>query len=161
MNIGDKVIFKKNGREWNYGKITGNVNGRSYIIEDNINNFYRRNRRVIAKTNNNVITQGDIILEENNLNNLKEINIVPPMARRRNDENPEIPNQIEFDNEEAQNELTANISGDESFESALSSSFEHEPESNENTDDSSANHTGYYRTRSGRTVIPPKRYGFE
>lgn len=32
LNMGDLVIFKKNGNEWNYGTIVGNVNNRSYII---------------------------------------------------------------------------------------------------------------------------------
>lgn len=53
LNEGERIVFKKNGKElWHYGKIVKNVNERSYIVVDNYNNYYRRNRRFIAKTKN-------------------------------------------------------------------------------------------------------------
>ena len=64
LNFGDLVIFKKNGKEWNYGTIVGNVNGRSYIIRDNLENYFRRNRRFIAKTKNNEVNGEELMFEE-------------------------------------------------------------------------------------------------
>lgn len=70
-------------------------NGRSYIVVDNFNNFFRRNRRFIAKTNNNQITQAELLLKENitrdnSKDSFKEINIVPPerqaLAGNNNDQ---------------------------------------------------------------------------
>lgn len=63
--LGDLVIFKKNGKEWNYGTIVGNFNDKSYIVKDHFENHYRRNRRFIAKTVNGGFTKGDLLFEEN------------------------------------------------------------------------------------------------
>lgn len=65
LNLGDLIIFKKNGKEWNYGTIVGNVNGRSYIVKDNFENYFRRNRRFIAKTRNNEINGGEVFNSNN------------------------------------------------------------------------------------------------
>lgn len=50
--VGNKVMFKKTASEWVYGVVTDIVNDRSYIIKTASNNFYRRNRRLIVKSNN-------------------------------------------------------------------------------------------------------------
>lgn len=53
------------GKEWHYGKVVGTVNGRSYIIRDSFDNYFRRNRRFIAKTQNNDFNASDLCFEEN------------------------------------------------------------------------------------------------
>lgn len=65
LNVHDRVIFKKNGRKWHFGKVVGNVNDRSYIIADNLGNHFRHNRRFIAKTNNNDFNSSEFLCEEN------------------------------------------------------------------------------------------------
>lgn len=90
LEVGDRVIFEKNGRECNYGRIVGNVNGRSYIVRDAFENFFRRNRRFIARTENNNFNASEMLFEEhikrnidNAMNNFKEIQTAPPPARVR------------------------------------------------------------------------------
>lgn len=51
FNVGDHVMFKKSGRKWHYGVISSIVNDRSYIIDDEKGNVFRRNRRQIVRAN--------------------------------------------------------------------------------------------------------------
>lgn len=62
LNVGDSVMFKKNSKQWFYGKIVRNINDRSCLLTDNIGNFYRRNRKFIinADSSNNL----DDIIED-------------------------------------------------------------------------------------------------
>lgn len=80
LNLNDLVIFKKNNKEWHYGKIVGIVNDRSYIIQDTFQNHFRRNRRFTAKTKNNEFNASDLLFEENvksgHLDNAPEIQII-------------------------------------------------------------------------------------
>lgn len=91
LSAGDLVIFKKNGKEWHYGKITGTVNDRSYIIKDSFDNYFRRTRRFIAKTNNDDFNASDFVLEDNikvsGWHNLPEIQIVPDKKLVNNQSN--------------------------------------------------------------------------
>lgn len=78
LGLGDLVIFKKNGKEWHYGKIVGIVNDRSYIIKD-----------AFARTKNEDFSASDLMYEENvksgNLDNLPEIQIVKPSDNATNE----------------------------------------------------------------------------
>lgn len=52
LNTGDKVMFKKEASNWVYGEIVEAVNDRSYLIKSCAGKIFRRNRRLIVKTNN-------------------------------------------------------------------------------------------------------------
>lgn len=78
LSDGEKIIFKKNGKEWKYGKIVRRVNDRSYIIVDDFDNHFRRNRKFIVKTQNNDFNPGDVLLGENPINGPASQNIVTP-----------------------------------------------------------------------------------
>ena len=58
-------MFKKCGKEWNYGKIVSAFNKRSYIIRDTFDNYFRRNRRFIRKTKNGDFNASELLFEEN------------------------------------------------------------------------------------------------
>lgn len=172
LNIGDKIIFKKNGNEWNYGIITGNINNRSYIVRDNFNNNYRRNRRFIAKTVHSEFNPSDLVFEDNirvnisdnNLNNLVEINIVPPSVN--NSANNSLENSLNNsldDSIDDNNYVTADESEVSMEPNQLDQSFDGTivPESMVEENANISPTDDYYHTRSGRAVRPPKRYGFD
>lgn len=73
LNDGDKVIFKRNGKEWTYGKIVRNVDGRSYVIIDDFENYYRRNRRFIVRTNNNDFDTSELLIQDRQNELLNEL----------------------------------------------------------------------------------------
>lgn len=52
--LGDRVMFKKTANEWvyGYGLVTDIANDRSYIVKTATNDFFRRNRRFIVRSNN-------------------------------------------------------------------------------------------------------------
>lgn len=89
LNIDDGVIFKKNSKEWNYGTIVADVNGKSYVIRDSFGHHFRRNRRFIAKTKNTGFDTGELLLEEGVLtdgagmgnHNFNQVQIVQPMEQ--------------------------------------------------------------------------------
>ncbi|XP_055543275.1 uncharacterized protein LOC129728833 [Wyeomyia smithii] len=62
--IGDSVIFKKRSKEWQYGTITRDVNGRSYIVRDGFGNYFRRNRRLMKRTTNDYTDLRDMLIED-------------------------------------------------------------------------------------------------
>ena len=93
LNVGDLIMFKKNGKDWCYGTIVSKFNKRSYIVRDNFNNEYRRNRRLITITKNNFINTSDMLYENyfkkfpyvNNYSQeaSKKLNItVPPLENK-------------------------------------------------------------------------------
>ncbi|XP_055906731.1 uncharacterized protein K02A2.6-like [Eupeodes corollae] len=47
LNENDKIMFKKDEKDWLYGTISKKVNDRSYIVNDSEDNKFRRNRRHI------------------------------------------------------------------------------------------------------------------
>lgn len=168
LNVGDLIIFKKNSREWNYGTIIGNVNGRSYIIRDSFDNHFRRNRRFIARTKNNGFNASDLLFEENirsnvnhnnnNLENLKEIRIVTPTNNERIEDTtqenceanePELPVVVDVD-------TSVSLANEDETAGSYGSGAESEREI------VSPPVTREFRTtRSGRVVRPPVRYGYE
>lgn len=171
LNIGDLIIFKKTGKQWHYGKIVGNVNDRSYIVRDSFDNYFRRNRRFIAKTKNDDFSASDLMYEENvkmgHLDNLPEIQIVKPANEQVIVESGNSSdNNYNMLNEE--NEPTPIIVSTD--ESETSSGSENEISTEYETaggDDSDVSDHGVrpelevqLRTRSGRIVRPPKRYGY-
>lgn len=163
LRLGDLVIFKKNGKEWHYGKIVGIVNDRSYIIKDAFDYHFRRNRRFIARTKNEDFSASDLMYEENvkssNLDNLPEIQIVKPSDNVTNEmqngqTNDVIVNEPELPAEEQYDYLSSEYetAGGESSEASSDSEAEMiaEPIIEDNT----------RRTRSGRAIRPPQRYGW-
>lgn len=86
LDVGTRVIFKKNGREWHYGRISRSVNDRSYIVVDDYDNHYRRNRRFIAKAYGDGINTSEMLCEEMDLRNQLQggpNRIVPPATVRQ------------------------------------------------------------------------------
>jgi hypothetical protein len=50
LEVGERIMFKKNENMWVYGKVKEQFNGRSYLVVDGLGNVYRRNRRLIKKS---------------------------------------------------------------------------------------------------------------
>lgn len=178
LSLGDLVIFKKSGKEWNYGTIVGHVNNRSYIIRDSFNNFFRRNRRFIAKTKNADFNASDMMFEENiksdvqNPDSLKEIQIVP-RANTNNNNNFKDKSNLAHTNqntncnvEESALPVLDNYTDElsDEYETAGSDESEAEvlntPETSEINQEQNVDNERY-RTRSGRAVGPPRRYGWD
>lgn len=165
LNVGDLVIFKKNGKEWHYGKIVGLVNDRSYIIKDAFDNHFRRNRRFIARTKNEDFNAGDLLFEENiksgYSNNLPEIQIARPIVNFNEPiQNEETPMNIVIADEP---ELPVEVE----IQDYHNSSSEYETAGSDDSDTNMGSETEIipepvitdtYRTRSGRAVRPPQRY---
>ncbi|XP_055314022.1 uncharacterized protein LOC129575118 [Sitodiplosis mosellana] len=173
LKLGDLVIFKKNGKEWHYGKIVGIVNERSYIIKDSFENHFRRNRRFIAKTKNEDFSASDLMFEENvksgQSNNLPEIQIMHPVQETVNNDDANDSRIIDTP--------ANNVSADEldlSVNLGNNSSSEYDTAEGENSEASSGSDSEVsaqpdirapnvqqeYKTRSGRSVRPPQRYGW-
>lgn len=178
LELGDRVIFKKNSKEWYYGTIVDHVNNRSYIIKDSFDNYFRRNRRFIAKTKNNNFNVSDMMYEENIKQNVtnpdifKEIQIVPEdRNNKRNSQSLNKTKQIECNVDDSQLPVSFNntsTSSDNEYETADSSESESNekcgfetPEIAVNKDNIPVMGNEQYRTSSGRTVRPPQRYGWD
>lgn len=70
---GDKVMFKKNEKEWKYGKVVKVLSERSYVVMDGNGQHYRRNRVMMKKTRNedlnvNLDSSFDDLIEDTNNN---------------------------------------------------------------------------------------------
>lgn len=171
LQVGDLVIFKKNGKDWHYGTIVAIFNDRSYIVRDGFDNYFRRNRRFIAKTKNSDFNASDLCYEENvksgSLNDLPEIRIVKPTTDNVRQNNRNVSQQNENPTEIVivdEPELSAEpiIEQDYSsseYETAGSDGSEASGGSDNDISIEPANEE-HYRTRSGRIVRPPKRYGW-
>lgn len=167
LNIGDKIIFKKSGNEWNYGTITGNINNRSYVVQDKFDNNYRRNRRFIAKTVNSEFNPSDLVFEdnikvntsENDSNNLVEINIVPPSVNHTPEESLNISSDgsVDDNNYVTADELEISMELDQANQTLAETMIFDSGDDNVGMEPAEE----YYHTRSGRTVRPPQRYGFD
>lgn len=168
--VGDTVIFKKNCREWNYGIIVGDVNGKSYIIRDSFDNHFRRNRKFIARSKNTGFNASDLLFDENvkisqNACNdqLGEIQIVSPSIQTPNG------NSDSEDCEVNEPELSTvdsdtSVSSSDEFETAGSNGSGSESESNSDAPpivNLPLAPQRFYTTRSGRAVKPRKLYGFD
>lgn len=166
--MGDLVIFKKTGKEWNYGKIVGRVDERSYIICDSFGNFYRRNRRFIAKTKNSSFNASDLLFEENirhnvaNPDNFKEIQIVPPQWPVTENRNRGIePNYCTVEEPViSDGENVMHESSSEDYETAGSTGSETGSDSEHETPTPVVDSPETNLSRFGRAIRPPRRYGW-
>lgn len=168
LGIGDKVIFKKNSKEWNYGTIVGDVNGRSYVVRDNFDYHFRRNRRFIAKTKNNELDPGELLLEEGALTDKSghgpiQVHVVPPgeppINIGHNDTNDEV-NEAELS--VIDNDVPASSSSEE-YDTADSnvseSESDTEPAQLPVNEPPPQQETGV--SRYGRVRRPRQMYGFD
>lgn len=155
---GQKVMFRKNSKDWRYGVVVRKVNSRSYVVKDGFGNHFRRNRRFLLPTLNSEVNPGELLLEDNIPPNsvdsqskrvvsppIENVSPVPGSNHRpfQNDDtagfdnNTNEPNVLRFSDSE---------SDTDSFHSFSSQSSD--PPSNSPP-----------VTRSGRVVVPPNRYG--
>lgn len=182
LDIGTRVIFKKNGREWHYGRIERNVSDRSYIVVDDYDNHYRRNRRFIAKAYGDGINTSEMLGEEMDLRDrLQEgtSRIVPPAVVRQPQQPTETGNATlprtnvdthrrpgvssesedgsDSDGDVSQPSMYFDACGDShsSDDELLDTSVEPEV----NTEPANLATNEPYRTRSGRQVRRPDFYG--
>lgn len=92
LEVGDKVMFKKDSTNWAYGEVIEQLNERSYNIKSSSGTIFRRNRKFIVKTNNTNVTDVDeydflddgLFVEDNNEQvthvespNIEQSNIAP------------------------------------------------------------------------------------
>lgn len=133
--IGDKVMFKKTSMNWTYGEIVGLVNERSYNIKTCSGKIFRRNRRLIVKTNTCTSIEDEI-----------DYDFLDHMPNRRDNS---IPTNIQV-TQEAPQENNAQ-------QSVPEIQIEHE-QNNENQPTASA--SNHKVTRSGRISKPPDRWGY-
>ena len=161
LEIGDRIIFKKTKEEWNYGIIVENINGRSYIIKDNYENYFRRNRRFIVKTKNNKYNPSEILyedhvrtFEQDNANQLEPISITPSTNNKM--EIPRLDSGLES-NPSLNNNNLRTTSDTSVLRDAGSANREEPLRANipENVINSP------YRTKSGRVSAPPNRLGID
>lgn len=166
LDVGTRVIFKKNGREWHYGRIARSVNERSYIVVDDYDNHYRRNRRFIAVAHGNGFNTSEMLSEE--LNEQMQ----GSQAERPVMEAPPrvvVPNgnhaNAQEDTRRPLRELTPEPQS--SSESESDASFYFDAESADDSElvaevEPAVDVPGEpvpYRTRYGRQVREPKRFG--
>lgn len=164
------VIFKKNSKEWNYGTIVGDVNGRSYVIKDNFDYYFRRNRRFIAKTKNNELDPGELLLEEGALTDKRghepvQAHVVPPgeqsMNIGRNDTNNEVngaelsvvDNDVSVSSSEEYDTADSNVSESESDTEPAQQSVNVPPVQPVQQETRVS--------RYGRVIRPRQMYGFD
>lgn len=157
LNVGDRVMFRKNGREWHYGKIVRKVNERSYIILDQFENYFRRNRRFIVTTVNRDFNASELLVEN-------ERGQVPVECRELLSE---VEKQTASPVGAGEQELARGDRGDAGLADA--SGMPVIPDVRARNDELPRDTSPplisdpecAYRTRSGREVRPPRRYGFE
>lgn len=180
LDVGTRVIFKKNGKEWHYGRIVRSVDDRSYIVVDDYENHYRRNRRFIAKAYGNGINTSEMLGEEMDLRNrLQEAagRIVPPAAVHQSyPQQPTEPGNVTLPRSsvdthrrpsvtsepETGSENAGEVSQSSTYfdaESDSQSSDEEPPDQEVNPEPMELPTNAPYRTRSGREVRPPDFYG--
>lgn len=175
LEVGKRVNFKKNSKEWHYGRIVRHVNDRSYIVVDDYDNHYRRNRRFIAKAFADGIDTSEMLSEEfmsaDPTNKSLPVPIAPPVAVQSSTDCG-TPTASEFSNTGSRRQSTSGESSasgpiDEPSQSSYYDASSNVYSSSENEsptmDDPPAAPpvAGPYRTRSGRTIRPPQRYGFD
>lgn len=62
---GDKVMFKKNDKDWKYGIVDKALSDRSYVVKDGSGQHFRRNRVMLRKTRNEDLdVYGDVSLDD-------------------------------------------------------------------------------------------------
>lgn len=155
LQLGDRIIFKKTDKKWYYGKIVQNINGRSYVIKDNNNNYFRRNRRFIVKSKNSV-SDPEMLFEEGISHCNENLPLCTPRLER-NDERESVAPSCSL-NENRMPVTREAISNDETV--TITENNSNTLERDEAMDAGTSSSQPYYQTRSGRLVIPPKLYGF-
>lgn len=168
LDIGDKVIFKKCGKEWHYGQIVRMVNSRSYIVRDSFGNHFRRNRRFIAKTRNENLPSSELLYENHIDNNLnccdRPTRVVVPNAppalndRNRYSERPPSNDQdLTLQLNTGDTSLCPETDSDSFYSIGDSDVSVNDELSNATSDLNKSPNDVHYKTRSGRVVRPPQR----
>lgn len=155
---GQKIMFRKNSRDWHYGIVIRKVNNRSYVVKDSFGNHFRRNRRFLSPTVNSEVNPGELLLDDDMPTNIVDSEfkrvVSPPTenvivmpqnnhSRLYGDDNSEhcnVSNEPEF---LGFSDPESDIDSFHSFSSHSSNSHSNSPQV----------------TRSGRVVVPPNRYG--
>lgn len=180
--LGEKIMFRRKMNEWAYGLIEKKVNSRSYIIKDRDNNYYRRNRKFIAKTKNQEEDDGKSIVD------LRSINFWPSSDDKEKEtlgDDNEIETCIESESNVLvnANNCSENITNCENNHNitnnlTVENCTESESDVLNNANDCNENKTNYeispnppdsnvsnvddnilvLRTRSGREVKKPKKF---
>lgn len=184
LKPGEKVLFRKNAREWHYGLVIRDVNGRSYVIRDIFGNHFRRNRKFMTRTVNNEADPSDILLEDHALKYFTTQNspmVVGPPDEMAHSHSRTLPDtQTKSDTNEnhpaivvdppasqVNAPLTPRIIKSEPTDGLLGQRSElyddirsSQPSVTESEHSLLQPQAPYSRsTRSGRTIIPPDRYG--
>lgn len=166
LAIGDNVIFKKNSKEWNYGTIVGDVNGRSYVIRDNFSSHFRRNRRFIAKTKNNVIDPSELLLEEGALTDKTghesmQIHVVPPDEQAMNINHGDGTEEVnETELSVVDNDVSVSSSDEYDTADSSVSETESDAEPAQQPVNVSPAQPAPIVSRYGRAIRPRQMYGF-
>lgn len=172
LNIGDNVIFKKNGREWHYGKIVRIVNRRSYVVRDTFGNHFRRNRRFIARTQNEGSNSSELLYEKhiekylNRPDNPAKVIMSPSRCSERSKQDQEFNGNFELQDvgKSASQSPDSSLYLDndhDSFYSAAADGSDTSTDVEPTTTMSESVELSVdtpYKTRSGRVVYPPKRF---
>lgn len=171
LNIGDSVIFKKNGKEWHYGQIVRIVNSRSYVVRDGFGNHFRRNRRFIAKTRNGGPNANELDYEDHIAKYLnrpdRPARVIVPSYLCVSRSTPDQPPPVNLDFQEGERsepqspDTSLSLEADpESFYTASDSESPIDVDLSNAMSESDSDDTSRsvpYKTRSGRVVRPPNR----
>lgn len=158
LNIGDRVRFKKTGQEWNYGTVVEDVNGRSWIIVDDFDNKFRRNRRFIVKSRNDDFDVIETLLDNRETDELDQQYLTAAGARPKTRRSVALKNLPRADTEVINEDVNNAVQDRASFGSMGNI---HERCQDVTLPLISPVVEDVYKTRSGRAILPPKRYGFE
>ncbi|XP_053686073.1 uncharacterized protein LOC128735615 [Sabethes cyaneus] len=167
LKVGDRVLFKKSSKEWHYGQIVRDVNGRSYVLKDNFENHFRRNRIFITQTTNDGFNSSDLLVEEDAPND-QHLTVPRPLNRsnhyNQNEHSSEILHSGNSLGSRCSRDgvLEESLHGPEALDSCVKPSTEvldSSQQMHSSSQDVSSPETCPRVTRTGRTVVPPKRYG--
>ncbi|XP_058828239.1 uncharacterized protein K02A2.6-like [Topomyia yanbarensis] len=162
LEIGENVIFKKNGKEWHYGQIVRIVNNRPYIVRDCYGNHFRRNRRFIAKTINKDNNTSDLLYEEHFTKYLNRPDhpartiVTPSLCTEHSeqDHQPSVSNELQdVECSESRSPDSSLCLETDSFYSADDSEIPSDSElTNAMSDSEGSSLNNAYKTRSGRVL---------
>lgn len=174
LNRGEKVLFKKNGKEWHYGEIVRNANERSYVLKDSFGNHFHRNRRFITRTTNEGFNPSDVLYEEDahksgsySKNQPFPVRVDPatPVSQQNEANTPPRcipPHEPILSDCESSDSSCYHDTRQDSFasDSDVDVSDASYPIDGNQSACSQTRDTSqrFYQTRSGRTVRPPRRY---
>ncbi|XP_055623431.1 uncharacterized protein K02A2.6-like [Toxorhynchites rutilus septentrionalis] len=168
LKVGDRVLFKKNSKEWHYGQIVRDVNGSSFVVRDNFENHFRRNRRFITQTTNNELNTSELLTEDD-LPEQQHLSVPSPSNHNHSKSNGG-PSEISVSGKTSANPRSRDSFGalDDLFpsgevtarpSSSSTQNLHDSLQSHHSSQDALSPVVSPRVTRSGRTVIPPKRYG--